>query len=63
MIEIYNCFPRPPSGRKCRKSVFSKDTTEYREQILNRDHVDHNDRALTTQQLGVQECPQRLQHM
>ena len=29
MSEIYNCFPRPPSGGKYHKSVFPKDTTEY----------------------------------
>ena len=28
-------------------SVFPKDTTEWREYILNRDHVDHNYGALT----------------
>ena len=33
---------------KCRKSVFLKDTIEWREWVLNRDHVDDKLGALTT---------------
>ena len=48
MNEIWNCLPRPPSRGKAPLSVFLKDTTEWREWVLNRDHVGDEHGALTT---------------
>ena len=45
MTEIYNFLPRQPSIRSG-ESVFAKETTEWRDKVLNRDHADHINGAL-----------------
>ena len=46
MDKFKNCLSRSPIREKCRKNVLLKDTTEWLELVLNREHVDHKHCAL-----------------
>ena len=45
MIEVYT--GQDGHAKKVWLSVYPKDTTEWRKLVLNRDHFDHNQGALT----------------